>query len=124
MREEGFREARALYEEAGVGMTVSLSYVEARAALAAARRARRVSAGGSIRARAELEQRWQELLIVDIDDRLVAEGGDIAEEHRLRSHDALHLAAALSIGDEGLVVASWDRELRRAAEEAGLAVAP
>lgn len=41
----------------------------------------------------------------------------------LRSLDAIHLASALSVGDDLEVLVSYDRRLNAAAEEAGLRVA-
>jgi uncharacterized protein len=42
----------------------------------------------------------------------------------LRANDAIHLASAVALRNPRLIVVSWDADLRRAALEAGLAVAP
>lgn len=51
----------------------------------------------------------------------------IAWEHGLRGYDAVHLATALvwreTLG-EAVTVATWDRELWRAARDAGLSPWP
>lgn len=87
-------------------------------------RARRLRGARAGRARHELEQIWRDLTIVRLDDRIVGLAGDVAEKARLRSGDAVQLASVLAIADPELVFAVWDGELRRAAIESGLAVAP
>jgi len=124
LREDGWEQAFALWERAESLATGSISYVEARSALAAAARAGRLGAGALRSARAALEELWRDVDVVNFHSRLVQPAGDVAEFYRLRSHDALHLTSALTLGDPELVLVSWDGELRRAGAEAGLAVAP
>lgn len=102
----------------------SVGYVEARAALAAARRHRRVSHRGLIAAKAELERKWGEVDVQHVDHDLVRRAGNVAESYSLRALDAIHLTAALVLEDQRLVLATWDQRLRVAAQAAGLAVAP
>jgi uncharacterized protein len=99
-------------------------YVEARSALAAARRASRLTSSARARARTRLEDLVQRLELVELHPRLARLAGDVAERHRLRPLDAVHLASALVLEDSDLLLLTWDRELRRAAGEAGFAVAP
>lgn len=42
---------------------------------------------------------------------------------RLRGYDAVHLATALELGDEEIVLVTWGRDLAQAAERVGLGVA-
>jgi predicted nucleic acid-binding protein len=49
---------------------------------------------------------------------------DLSLEHELRSLDALHLAAALILPPQDLVVATWDKRLHTAAGSAGLGLLP
>jgi predicted nucleic acid-binding protein len=100
---------------------VRLTLVEVRAAVAAARRAGRTSAAGLRAAKSELARRWAALAVVELDADLAAEAADAAELHRLRSHDAVQLAAGRRA--RGVFV-TWDADLRRAAVDAGLAVVP
>jgi uncharacterized protein len=100
-----------------------LAYPEGRAALAAARRAGRLSDRGHGRARDEFEGLQAELLLVGIDAQLAREAGGLADELGLHGYDAVHLASALALGSPTVVV-SWDADLRRAASERGCAVAP
>jgi uncharacterized protein len=100
-----------------------LSHAEGRAALAAARRGGRLTAGGHARAREELESVHAELLLIGIDLALARRAGQLAEDLALRGYDAVHLASALAAGTATTLV-SWDLDLRRAALQMGCAVAP
>jgi len=124
LAEEGSGQAAELWDGAAAVRMASVGYAEVRAALAAARRSRRLSRGGLATARAKLERRWSEIDVQDLDDLLVRMAGDVAETFALRALDAVHLAAALALDDEELVFASWDERLRTAAQTEGLAVAP
>jgi predicted nucleic acid-binding protein len=42
--------------------------------------------------------------------------GDINEDLGLRGYDAVHLATVLELGDEEVVLATWDRDLAQAAD--------
>ncbi|HET6193760.1 MAG TPA: hypothetical protein VFE59_42920, partial [Trebonia sp.] len=44
--------------------------------------------------------------------------------HALRGADAVHLASALAIADEDLIVAVWDRRLHGGVLASGIRVAP
>jgi predicted nucleic acid-binding protein len=100
-----------------------LCYPEGRAALAAARRGRRLSAAGYERAREEFESLQSELVLIGIDVSLTQRAGELAEEHELRGYDAVHLASALALGAD-ITLVTWDGDLKRAAEQCGCAVAP
>jgi uncharacterized protein len=47
-----------------------------------------------------------------------------ADRHRLRALDAVHLACAIRIQEDGLVLATWDAELATAARATGFATVP
>lgn len=100
-----------------------LSYPEGRAALAAAHRARRLSAAAFQRAREEFDEMQSELWLVGVDGALARQAGALAEELELRGCDAVHLASALALGSDTTLV-TWDEDLRRAAARSGCAVAP
>jgi uncharacterized protein len=101
-----------------------LAYPEARAALAAGRRAARVTARAHDRAVAELDSLNVELVIVGVDVALAQRAGELADERALRGSDAVHLASALALGPADTILVTWDRDLSDAAVGAGLAVAP
>jgi uncharacterized protein len=100
-----------------------LAYPEGRAAIAAARRAGRLTARGHTRARAEFESLHAELLRIGIDDGLAHHAGALSEQYALRGYDAVHLASAISFPTDTTLV-SWDQDLRTAAAANGCALAP
>lgn len=124
LREEGSDEVAALWQAAGRIMSSRLLYVEARAALARAIRNGRVGKKGAISLRQRLELRVDEVDLVELTPQVATIAGDCAEAYGLRANDSIHLAAALTQDRTALVLASWDAELRRAATQAGFAIAP
>jgi predicted nucleic acid-binding protein len=119
--EVGTAEAAAIWDEPDVLATVRVAHVEARAALAAAQRQRRISNAVFRSAVAGLEMLLSQLSVVEIDDDLMRLAGDLATTHGLRGYDAVHLAAAHTVG--AAVFSSADRRLCEAASSAGLHVA-
>ena len=73
---------------------------------------------------ARLDRDWSRVVVVDVDDTLARSAGRLAVAHHLRSLDALHLAAAESIHDEQLRLATFDDRMRRAALALGIPVLP
>ena len=69
-----------------------------------------------------LDAEWEAVTPVDVDDHLAQAAGTVAVRHGLRGMDAIHLASALVFAAARPVVVTWDTELRRAAQAAGLAV--
>lgn len=116
--------ADRLWDRAGIAVSSRLAYPEARAALAAARRLDRIDDRALRRAVSDLEVLCDELRILGLDAELATLAGDLAERYALRGYDAVHLASALSVEDENLVLATWDRDLGRAAASAGHIVVP
>jgi uncharacterized protein len=100
-----------------------LSYPEARAALAAARRGGRLGAIAHRRAREDFEVLYGELLVIGVDGHLAGRAGQLAERLGLRGYDAVHLASALALAADVTFV-SWDTQRRRAAAASGCAAAP
>jgi predicted nucleic acid-binding protein len=122
--EEGSTEAALLWSEADRVTSSRLLYVEARAALAAAARVRRVRGVARARLRERLDAVIREVNMVELNPTIALASGDLAERYSLRAGDAIHLASALASAAADRVVASWDISLRRAATAAGMAVAP
>jgi predicted nucleic acid-binding protein len=121
--EDGSDTASELWDRYPAAASV-LAYPEARAALAAARRAERLTGRGHDRAVAELEALSSELTVVGVDERLARHAGQLAFEHGLRGYDAVHLASALALDAAETILVTWDHDLSTAAAGAGLAVAP
>jgi predicted nucleic acid-binding protein len=99
------------------------SYPEGRAALAAAPRQGRLGEDEHAQALAAFEELQADLITVGVDSGLARRAGKHAEDLGLRGYDAVHLATALELGDEEVVVVTWDRDLARAAERVGLGLA-
>jgi predicted nucleic acid-binding protein len=92
-----------------------LVYPEARAALAAAARRDRISKSTHGRALATLEELYAQLRIVAIDEPLARHAGDLAAQHALRGYAAVHLACALALEGDDVLLATWDDALNAAA---------
>jgi predicted nucleic acid-binding protein len=117
--EEGSDEAGALWDGSDLVFTSRLAYVEARAALAAARRGRRLSPKGLERGKQALEGRFEEVDLIEVTAEIARTASDLAEEHGLRGYDAVHLASAFALGAGSVVLVTWDRELAHAAGTVG-----
>jgi predicted nucleic acid-binding protein len=123
---EGGSEVVAEFWAVADGVVTSrLAYPEARAALAAALRARRISSHDHERGRLQVDRLFAELELVELTDVVARSAGQLAERFALRGGDAVHLGSALAVlaGEEGVLL-TWDERLARAAVDAGLAVAP
>jgi predicted nucleic acid-binding protein len=122
--ESGSAAALELWDAADWVTGSRVTYAEARAALASASRGGRVTPVEMNMVRSRLDTRWDQFEIVELDDEISRSAGDLAETHALRGFDSVHLASAVALSDETLILASWDVDLRRAAADAGLQVAP
>ncbi len=67
---------------------------------------------------------WPMFGVIEVDQPLVEHAAELAIDLELRSLDALHLAAALVLPREDLVLTTWDRRLHTAAGAAGLELVP
>ncbi|MBI4728275.1 MAG: type II toxin-antitoxin system VapC family toxin [Acidobacteria bacterium] len=121
--EEGSDEAGAVWDASDLVITSRLSYVEARAALAAARRARRLSQKELEEAKSALDARFQEIDLIEVTQHVARSAADLAERHGLRGYDAVHLASILAFDVESVVLATWDRELGQAGRAEGFDLA-
>lgn len=124
--EDGSDQAATIWTSADTVASVALITVEARAALAAATRGRRITAEQHADARRELEVLLADLHIVEpteelIGEELIGEAAELAEAEGFRGCDAVHLAAAILVG--ATVLSSADTELCAAAERRGLHIA-
>jgi hypothetical protein len=121
IEEEGSEQAGVIWDAADVLASAALLVVEARAALAAAERGKRLTAAQLREAKKELATLVEELTVVEITQGLVDLAADLSEEEGLRGYDAVHLAAALTV--EAVVLTSADIDLLAAADRRGLHVA-
>jgi uncharacterized protein len=124
VEEAGSDEAKRLWHDTEQVTSARVVYAEGHAALAQAARLGRLPADRLRAAIGELVDRYEELHLVEISDRLVRRAGVLAEEYALRGYDSIHLAAAeLSRGDDAFVFVAGDSGLCAAAERIGLEVA-
>ncbi len=121
--EEGSSVVRNVVDQAGLIATSAIAYVEARAAFVRRRHEGGLSAGEYRRIIRDLDGDWARYLVVEVTDSLIRESARLAEAHRLRAYDAVHLASAAAVHGrlaEPIVFASWDLGLEKAAEREGL----
>lgn len=71
-----------------------------------------------------VREEWPAFGVIEVDQDLVERAAKLVLDHDLRSLDALHLAAALVLPSEDLVLATWERRLHAAAREQGLELIP
>jgi predicted nucleic acid-binding protein len=82
-----------------------------------------VLTGGRPAAKA-LHAEWPAFGVIEVDQALVEHASALAVDRELGSLDAMHLAAALVLPQEHLVLATWDRRLHAGARAEGLDVLP
>ncbi|MBA2384274.1 MAG: PIN domain-containing protein [Actinobacteria bacterium] len=123
VRERAHKTIADLWDEAAEVYASRLTYVESRAALAARGRASRRHRRQLAQAKIELEDRWETVAIVELNELVREVAALAAERHRLRGADAVHLASAAVLGS-GVTMVTRDGALRRASLAAGLDVAP
>lgn len=121
--EPGADEAFDLWSQARLAVSTRLLYPEARAALGAAARGRRFPPEKMPMFREKLEALAADVAYVEVTRALALRAGDLAEKHRLRGYDAVHLSSALEIDAAETVLVSSDGRLARAARSLGLTTA-
>jgi uncharacterized protein len=100
-----------------------LGYVEVRATLAAAHRARRIDDDALERVKKQFDIEWLKSSVVATDEVLIQRASGIAEYGGLRGYDAMHLAAAERVRMGGFMdmdLLSFDKDLVRAAKMLGI----
>ena len=120
--EEATERCERLWDEATRVVSTRLLYPEARAALARAERLGRLTKRQLTKVVAELDALVDEVDMVELDPDLARSAGELAQLHALRGDDAVHLAAALAVADDDVVMVTGDGDLAAAAGDAGLAV--
>jgi len=93
---------------------------EARAAIAAAERAKRLEPRVHAAAVVELAALWRQIDGLALTETLAQRAGELAERCALRGYDAIHLASAEAILDEGDVMVVSDTRLAEAAASIGI----
>ncbi len=85
---------------------------------------RAVARGGEPEDRERAERDWNGFHVIEADRIVTEHAARLSVETGLRTLDALHLAAALSLPTESVTFATWDVRLHRAASEHGLRTLP
>jgi len=121
--EPGSVEARDTWRSAHRRISSLLVYTEARAGIARAHRMRRISTQRLREAGEDVETFCEEAVLLDVTESVVRRAGELAERHRLRAYDAVHLASLDSVADDETLLVATDGNLVRAAQERGIATA-
>jgi predicted nucleic acid-binding protein len=72
----------------------------------------------------KMERDWTRVDVIEVDGELAEHAAKLAVHHRLRTLDALHLAAAMASAHEDPTFVTWDIDLHHAAREQGLRTLP
>lgn len=105
--------------------TSRLTFVETRAAVAAARRAGRLTAQAHDAAVAHLTAIWITAFnVIDLTQEVARDAGEVAETFGLRAADAIHLASLRALDAPAVPLVAWDVRLRAAALANGFACYP
>lgn len=121
IEEPGSHVAALVWDQSSLVMCTRLTFVEASAALAAAHRAGRLTSRQLSRAGTMLDDLWQQVSILEVDEALMRRASELAVQFRLRGYDAVHLAAADLA--KATVFGTGDRALQHAARDLGMYVA-
>lgn len=122
--ENGSDLAEELWDGCDAAVSSRLAYPEVCAALAAAERNNFIAQRDISDAATAWEMYWGAMRLVELNEEVAKNAGALARDSNLRGADAIHLASALAVGLDDLVVAVWDRQLHAASLSAGLRVAP
>jgi len=123
VHEAGSDDVRRLFAAATTVVTSAVAYTETRAAFAHQRRLRALTAPAFAEAKRLFEQDWATVVSIDPSDAVVRTAGGLAERHRLRALDAIHLASFVQVlersGDEDVHFSTFDDRLAKAARRVG-----
>jgi uncharacterized protein len=101
VEEKGSTGVREKADEAEGIATSRIAYAEARAALARKLRESGLSRSGYRTIIGHLDRDWEAYFTVDVSDAVVKFAGVLAERHALRGADAIRLASAVTLGQQG-----------------------
>jgi predicted nucleic acid-binding protein len=122
VEEPGRASVRKLVDRAELITTCVVAYAEARSAFARRRREGSLTRSQHRTVKLAFDADWPRLLTLEVAQPLAKNAGDLAERHRLRGFDALHLASYAMVAEEfpaeSVRFSSADRALNRAARSA------
>ena len=120
LAEDGSREAQRAWDSAEARVASVVLIAESRAAVAAARRSGRVDPRRYPIVVEDLTGLWHQIDGIVLTEELAARAGELAEICALRGYDAIHLASAEAILDDGDVMIVSDTRLAGAAASIGI----
>ena len=112
---------------ARVTATSLITYVEVRSALTRRFREDRYPAASRDQILKRFEHDWNDHHIIAVNELLIRRAAALAQQHRLRAYDAMHLASVLELQQElrrPVTFAAFDATLLRAAKREQLRVLP
>jgi len=127
LAEAGSLEVNSLIADSAAIGTSLVSRAEVAAAIARAVRVGGIARPAGEKALQALHAQWADVMALPVTALLVARAGELAWTHGLRGYDAIHLSSALFWQEdlaEPVVVATFDRELENAAQQAGMQAWP
>jgi hypothetical protein len=122
--EDGSDLAEELWDGCDAAVSSRFAYPEVCAALAAAERNNFIARREISDVATTWEMYWGALRLIELNAEVAKNAGALARDSKLRGADSVHLASALAVGMDDLVVAVWDYQLHAASITAGLRVAP
>jgi predicted nucleic acid-binding protein len=122
--EEGSDLVEELWDGCDAAISSRLAYPEVCAALAAAERNKFFSREEISLAESTWELYWETMRLIELNAAIGKNAGAIARSSMLRGADSVHLASAMAVGFDDLIVAVWDRQLHAASIAVGLRVVP
>jgi uncharacterized protein len=112
---------RRFWDDADTIVSCRLSYVEAAAALAQAHRLGRLTLKEHADSLTRLDDLWEQINVVEVDDVLIRRAAELAALFGLRGYDAVHCASAEQLIDQDLVAAAGDSQFLDAWNSLGVA---
>jgi len=112
-----------LVKSSEVTATSIVAYAEARAAFARRFREKAFTKDEYNRLKEFFDKDWSRYLILSVTGDMIRLASDLAEKHALRGFDSIHLASALTLGQElssPIVFSCFDENLQKASEREGL----
>ncbi|MBA4392363.1 MAG: VapC toxin family PIN domain ribonuclease [Desulfobacca sp.] len=125
VEEDGSKEVDHLWERGSEIITSTVAFAEIMAAFRRKYREGILSKSGYLKTVSEFKKEYPKLILVSISPDLNQMVEKLLFKHSLRGFDAIHLASALLIQNEGPLTvnfACFDRQLNKAAAEEGLIV--
>ena len=120
LAEPGANEARRAWRGASSRTSSVALLAETRSALASAHRGGRLDDSGHVEAVDTFVRLWSEIDGIELTEGLAFRAGELAEACALRGYDAIHLASAEAILDDGDVMVVSDERLAEAAASLGI----